>query len=212
MDPNLNLKFAGRVWHASAFGVADVKIGLHIQDGIAPFRVELKVNGNLARIVENIPDALTPADDDYQCIIENLPAGVYSLVITDSTQPEPQDVRGFSCYNAVSPPYATLNGSVNPMGSQTMVSFEYGETSEYGKEAQFGIVNGFAPTIASLQLSAAIQGVNNPTEFLLPGTLYHFRIKAVNDNGTSYGDDMTFMTPSLVAAPIAVTLPATNIS
>jgi hypothetical protein len=41
-------------------------------------------------------------------------------------------------------------------------------------------------------------------------TTYHYRVKAVNAYGTSYGDDMTFTTVG--ALPIVVTLPATNIS
>ena len=39
---------------------------------------------------------------------------------------------------------------------------------------------------------------------LVPGVTYHYRIKATNINGTSYGEDMTFTTPAQL--PIVQTL------
>ena len=52
---NLWLKCWGQVLPVSGYGKADGMIKLHIQDGIAPFRLNLKVNGNLYRTIENIP-------------------------------------------------------------------------------------------------------------------------------------------------------------
>jgi hypothetical protein len=68
-------------------------------------------------------------------------------------------------------------------------------------------VNGMEIIHCSLQLSS---GGYDSTSQLLPETIYHYRIKAVNVNGTSYGNDLTFTTPS--SLPIVVTLPVTNIS
>jgi len=213
---NLNLKCWGQVFPVSAYGKADGVIKIHIQDGIAPFRLDLKINGNFYRSVENIPYAefnyatYEPPDNinDCNCIIEDLPPGNYTARIYDSTPPPegPQEVRVIADWNSVSPPFATLNGSVNPLGTPTTVSFEYGTGTTYDYSAAFGIVNGNDTVFCSLQLSS---GQYNNTSVLVPGTLYHFRIKALNTVGTSYGDDLTFETPS--ALPIAITLPATNI-
>ena len=220
MDEQINMWFVGRVWNSTAFGVADAKMSLHIAahyypsgsqipvniPGTGPFKVILKVNDNIIRVVENIPVTVDPNNEtEYNCVIENLPTGLYSLVASDSTPPPdgPLDVRGISAYNIVSPPYVTLNGSVNPLGDSVTVSFDYGLTTDYGYVAQYGVVNGYEPTLASLQLSS--EG------HLVPNTLYHYRIKAVTSGGTTvYGEDMTFST--LPVLPIVVTLPATDIS
>lgn len=217
-----SLWFAGRVWNTTAFGAADAKIAMHIAQhyydlelqpepfnsvGCPPFTVIVKINGNVYRTITGITGCTNPDDlEDYNCIIENLPPGIISVIVSDSTLPEPLDARGYASWNAVSPPYATLNGSVNALGFPTDVTFEYGLTTSYEYVAQFGVVNGIEPTLCSLQLSS---GGYNSTSLLLPGTTYHYRITATNVNGTSYGEDMTFTTPP--ALPIAITLPATNV-
>lgn len=97
---------------------------------------------------------------------------------------------------------ATLNGSVNPSGLDTMYYFEYGETSSYGiKKSQVYAGKGSDVKSASLSL---------PNSFT-PGKLYHFRIVASNTLGVSYGEDKTFTTEKLVA-PSATTGNATDIT
>ena len=80
---------------------------------------------------------------------------------------------------------ATLNGTVNAMYYSTTVTFEYGETTGYGSTitATQSPVTGNTNT----NLSANITG-------LTVGTTYHYRIKAVNSLGTTYGVDMIFTT------------------
>jgi hypothetical protein len=94
---------------------------------------------------------------------------------------------------------ATLNGTVNANGVVSTVTFEYGLTLAYGTT-----VPGVPATVSgntATAVSAALTG-------LLPGNTYHFRVDGVNSNGTSYGNDMTFITPAL--APIIITYAATN--
>jgi phosphodiesterase/alkaline phosphatase D-like protein len=95
---------------------------------------------------------------------------------------------------------ATVNGTVNANLLSTTVTFEYGLTTGYGSSAAAtpGTVTGSTATSVSADLSA-----------LAPGTLYHFRVKAVNILGTSYGADMTFTTGG--GAPSATTVAATNV-
>jgi len=94
---------------------------------------------------------------------------------------------------------ATLNGTVNANNTSTTVTFEYGTTTSYGQTvtASPSSVEGMTNT----DVSASITG-------LTAGTSYHFRVKAVNSVGTTYGSDMTFTTEGL--APTATTLDATN--
>jgi len=82
---------------------------------------------------------------------------------------------------------ATLNGEVNPNAAATTVTFEYGTTPAYGQTiaaSPASPLSGEAP----IPVSASLAGL------LLPETTYHFRVKAVNANGTSFGEDMTFTT------------------
>jgi len=81
---------------------------------------------------------------------------------------------------------ASLNGIVNASDLITTVTFEYGESTGYGHtiSAIESPVSGKANTY----VTASVSG-------LIPETSYHFRIKAVNSLGTSYGDDIIFTTP-----------------
>jgi len=94
---------------------------------------------------------------------------------------------------------ATLNATVNANNLSTTVTFEYGITIGYGNTvtAVPNPVTGLAPTDVSYGLSS-----------LDPGTTYHFRIKAVNTGGTTYGEDKTFTT--LCTSPSATTDAATQ--
>ncbi len=82
---------------------------------------------------------------------------------------------------------ATLNGIVNANDVSTTVTFEYGTTTGYGQTASA------TPGEVSGNTSTAVSGIISG---LTSGVTYHFRIKAVNSLGTSYGSDMTFTTTS----------------
>ena len=93
---------------------------------------------------------------------------------------------------------ATLNGSVNPRGTTTMVSFQYGLTTSYGSTTPMQTQNG--NTVRPV--SANIAG-------LLANRIYHFRIVAHNNGGTSFGVDRTFTTVTATGPPVVATNPAT---
>ncbi|MBV9915471.1 MAG: fibronectin type III domain-containing protein [Solirubrobacterales bacterium] len=80
---------------------------------------------------------------------------------------------------------ATLHGTVNPNGSATSYYFQYGSSRAYGKQSSSRSAGGDTKTHPQ---SATIAG-------LLPGRIYHFRIVAHNQAGTSYGADQKFSTP-----------------
>lgn len=81
------------------------------------------------------------------------------------------------------PHAAQLNGIVNTRGMSTVVTFEYGPTSNYGSSvpATQNPVSGPAASIVSANAAD-----------LKAGTNYHYRIVATNDEGTTYGGDVTF--------------------
>jgi hypothetical protein len=95
---------------------------------------------------------------------------------------------------------ATLNGTVNPNGSETKYYFEYGTTETYGtKTAEASAGSG----TSSVEESKTISGLE-------PETPYDFRIVATNSGGTVYGANQKFTT--LESAPVVVTDAATSIT
>jgi hypothetical protein len=79
---------------------------------------------------------------------------------------------------------ATLNGIVNPRGSETKYYFEYGTSESYGsKTTEVSAGSG----ITNLEESKVITG-------LVAGTTYHFRIVATNSHGTADGVGQMFTT------------------
>jgi uncharacterized protein (TIGR02145 family) len=81
--------------------------------------------------------------------------------------------------------WAVLNGVVNANNEKAIASFEYDTTTAYGHSinADNDTVTGNTSVFVSVGLSG-----------LKINTTYHFRLKAVNSLGTTYGDDLLFTT------------------
>lgn len=79
---------------------------------------------------------------------------------------------------------AVLNGTVNPNGSSTSYTFDFGTTTAYGATTATHSAGRGTKTIS---VSARIKG-------LTPGTVYHYRLSAANRSGTTTGKDHTFRT------------------
>jgi hypothetical protein len=84
--------------------------------------------------------------------------------------------------SAVTETSATFNGVINPNGVATKYYFEYGTTISYGKKTTE--TSGGSGT-ANLNEIAVVLGLTGKTT-------YHYRIVAVNANGTADGADKTF--------------------
>ncbi len=85
---------------------------------------------------------------------------------------------------------ATMNGTVNANHLPTVFSFEYGLTSRYGNTA--------SPASNQVTGSANV-GVSINLVGLTGGTIYHYRIVATNQLGTTYGEDVAFTTGSFIS-------------
>jgi hypothetical protein len=96
---------------------------------------------------------------------------------------------------------ATLNGSLNPHGLTTTVSFQYGTTTAYGSTTPMHSQTGNTYR----NITANISGLG-------PNTVYHFRIVATNSAGTRMGGDRMFTTLAPTGLPVATTNPATFIA
>jgi hypothetical protein len=89
---------------------------------------------------------------------------------------EPATVSGTS---------ATLFGKVDPHGLETTYQFQYGTTTSYGNVVPLSPAG-----LGSLSEVTVSQGISG----LASATTYHFRIMATNSEGTSFGEDRTFVT------------------
>ncbi|MBK5962583.1 hypothetical protein CCR95_00275 [Thiocystis minor] len=94
---------------------------------------------------------------------------------------------------------ATLNGTVNDNGASTYVTFEIGQTTDYGFD-----LSAIPETIGAEHGSTM---VSKNLTWLACDTTYHYRVKAVNSQGATYGDDLSFKTSACTVTnyPLAVT-------
>lgn len=101
---------------------------------------------------------------------------------------------------------ATLNGTVNPNGAATQFAFQYGPTASYGEET----------TLTSDGSGTTAGAVNGTLTGLQSGTMYHFRVIAINAAGDSVGTDQTLTTtgtaPAPATPPVATTGSATGVA
>jgi len=79
---------------------------------------------------------------------------------------------------------ATLNGSLDPHGLTTTVSFQWGMTTSYGHT-----------TAMQSQTGNTYRNITANISGLTTHTTYHFRVVATNSGGTRYGSDRTLTTP-----------------
>jgi NHL repeat len=100
---------------------------------------------------------------------------------------------------SISQTSAMLTGSVDPEGVRTVYYFQLGASIEYG----VGLFAEAGEGVSSEPVSVLVSS-------LQPGTTYHYRVVATNANGTSYGADESFTTPtfpsSVLVAPVTAPL------
>lgn len=92
---------------------------------------------------------------------------------------------------------ATISGTVNPQGIQTSYELELGTDTSYSGAKIFG----------SAGQSASAETITVTLQDLAPGATYHYRIVATNADGTAYGADQSFTTPT-ISSPIVLPLTA----
>ena len=108
----------------------------------------------------------------------------YGMTMSFTTLGEAPSVTDLYAHD-ISGNTAILWGHVNANYFMTDVFFEYGTSTSYGNTItaiQSPVIGNFA------------YGVTVQIGGLIGGTVYHYRIKAVNSFGTTYSDDMTFTT------------------
>ena len=97
---------------------------------------------------------------------------------------------------------ATLTGTVDPNGRATTWYVEYGTSTGYGSRT----------ATRSAGSGTTARNVSRSVSSLIPGRLYHYRLIATSDAGTSRGADRTFSTagPPLVRTGTALEIGPTT--
>jgi hypothetical protein len=132
----------------------------------------------------------------YRLVTENSLGTTYGKDQTFTTLDSPlPEIQGTEV-SEITSTSAFLSGEVNPNRWATVYLFEWGPTTDYG---------------ASTTLENVIEGEGNdfqsvsaPIADLEPGTLYHYRLVAINLTGVTNGPDQTFATPSVPGIETAV--------
>ncbi len=162
---------------------------------------ESPLTGNLITVVSaNIANLSPGTTYHYRVKSVNSLGTTYSDDLTFTTLGQAPTASTMAATNLNSTS-SILNGIVNASFLSTVVTFEYGSTTDYGS----AVVAAQSPLTGSIDRS-----VNAPISGLSVATEYHFRIKAQNELGIVYGDDRTFTT--LGQIPTATSQPATNVS
>ena len=86
-----------------------------------------------------------------------------------------------------------LYGYVDPHGLTTTYAFQYGTTSAYGGQSPLAPAGNGTITVKFSQTVTGLQAA----------TVYHYRIVAINQDGTTFGKDRTFTTAKI---PLSVQL------
>ena len=135
----------------------------------------------------------------YRLIAANSGGATYGSDRTFTTTTARPAVNTLSA-SGVTQTSAGLNGTVNGNGLATTVNFQWGTTTTYANQTPaFVMASGFNTDNVSASLPD-----------LSPSTVYHYRLVAANAAGTTYGQNQTFTTGSLL--PTALTLLATAVT
>jgi hypothetical protein len=128
---------------------------------------------------------------DYRLVATSELGTVYGPDHTFTTAAATPPVVSTGVALEVTPTGVVLTGSVGTEELQTSYEFEVGTDTSYGGAKLFGNAG-----------ASGTEAVSASLQYLIPGTTYHYRLIATNEDGATDGQDMTFTTPG-IAAPIS---------
>jgi hypothetical protein len=145
---------------------------------------------------EEVSRALSPLIPNttyyYRLVAANKDGHTPGALSEFHTPPGPPLVSTGSV-TSVSPLDATVAGTVNAGSLQTTYRYEYGPTTAYGHTTPTSSAGAEDNDVVSYATLSDLSA----------GTLYHYRLVAVNDVGTSYGEDSTLTTPAAAGPTVA---------
>ena len=137
----------------------------------------------------------------YRAVCTSSVGAAYGSDATFTALPAPLVVTGAA--SGVTDLSASLAGSVNASGGSYSVSLDYGPTTAYGRVA--------TTTPSSVSGTVAANFSTSPPG-LLPGTIYHYRMRVTDGITTFYGGDATFSTLPAATLPSVTTAAASAVA
>jgi len=120
----------------------------------------------------------------YRLVASNAQGTTVGAVMSVTTVGAVAPVAATLSATGVTSAAATLTGTVNPRGSETAFTFEYGTTTAFGS---ISAIDNAGP-------GGTTQNVALPIIGLTPNTTYVYRIVATNAHGTTTGPVLSFTT------------------
>jgi phosphodiesterase/alkaline phosphatase D-like protein len=149
---------------------------------------------------------LTPGTTYYDRVIATSTAGTTDGTILSFNTLQLPPAATTQAATDVTTTSATLNGSVNPQGSATTVSFVFGTDSTLTSGTMTTTSAAVGSGTSAVPATGALSGLN-------PGTTYYYEVVATSTAGTSAGAILSFTTATPAATvPTATTQPATAIT
>jgi Calx-beta domain-containing protein len=148
-------------------------------------------------------DNLDEADETFTLALSgptnaSIASGSATVLISDDDT-KPTAITGSA--TGVGETTATLQGTVNPQGKATSVTFEYGPTAAYGSTTP---AQSLAAGASPQAVSAALSGLDASSD-------YHYRVVATSPAGSSQGGDQVLATTdpklAVAATPASATEP-----
>jgi hypothetical protein len=121
----------------------------------------------------------------YRLVATNADGTTHSPDKTFTTSPPTPPTVSTGEPSNVTLTTATVAGTINPEGLETSYELDLGTDTTYGTSIYGEAGSGRAPTEVTVSL-----------QNLAPGSVYHYRIVAINSDGRTYGADRTFTTPA----------------
>ena len=151
-------------------------------------------------------ERLAPGTTYHYALVISNPAGSETISGgTFTTSPSAPPVAVTGAASSITATSATLAGTVQPSSLTSTYAFQIGIDTTYGGELS---------EVAGSDSQAA--PVSATFANLQPGTVYHYRLTASNEDGISYGADQTFTTAGVSSsivqpqAPLLITIPQTQ--
>jgi streptogramin lyase len=169
-------------------------------DQSAPLPDGLVGDDHAAHAVSAPLTGLDPNTTYHARLVATSNAGTtYGGEQTFTTLPEAPEVVDLAL-DAPTTTSVTVRGHINPHKSPTSTWFEYGTTDAYGRRSDDASMPGNADMNSHSVLDVALTD-------LVPGTLYHVRLVAMNAGGTTRGAETTFTSAAAPADPASGTTP-----
>jgi hypothetical protein len=142
----------------------------------------------------------------YRLVAGSEVGTTYGQDHTFTTAPATPPAARTDAASEVTQTSVTLSGVVEPQRLQTSYEFEVGTDTTYGGAKLFG----------NAGRSAGPEPVSSTLAYLIPGTTYHYRLVAANEDGVTYGQDVTFTTPGvpspIVQPPTVALIPSPTVA